>query len=120
MVWVPSGRRALRRRGRDATEDVVRKAVRRLRAEGAALTAVHALRQRRGVADQAGLTAAQRAANLRDAIVVRVPVAGRRIILVDDLVTTGASLSEASRALRAAGAEVVGAATVAMTPRRRG
>ncbi|MFV2172424.1 phosphoribosyltransferase family protein [Actinomadura sp. LOL_016] len=120
VVWVPSGRRALRRRGRDATGEVVRVAVRRLRAEGVAVRAVDALRQRRRVADQAGLTAARRAANLRGAIEVRAPVAGRRVVLVDDVVTTGASLSEAARALRAAGAELVGAATVAMTPRRWG
>ncbi|WP_034518372.1 ComF family protein [Actinomadura rifamycini] len=118
-VWVPSGRRARRRRGRDVTGEVARVAVRRLRAEGMAVTAVDALRLRRRVADQAGLTAARRAANLRGAIEVRAPVAGRRVVLVDDVVTTGASLSEAARALRAAGAEVVGAATVAMTPRRR-
>ena len=118
MVWVPSGRRALRRRGRDVTGDLAAEAARRLRAEGTAVRAVHALRQRRGVADQAGLTAPQRAANLRGAIEARAPVAGRRIVLVDDVVTTGASLTEGVRALRAAGAEVVGAATVAMTPRR--
>ncbi|RSN55575.1 phosphoribosyltransferase family protein, partial [Actinomadura sp. WAC 06369] len=103
----------------DVTGEVARVAVRRLRAEGMAVTAVDALRLRRRVADQAGLTAARRAANLRGAIEVRAPVAGRRVVLVDDVVTTGASLSEAARALRAAGAEVVGAATVAMTPRRR-
>ncbi|GGV09534.1 hypothetical protein GCM10010182_31400 [Actinomadura cremea] len=120
VVWVPSGRRALRRRGRDATGEVVRVAVRRLQAEGVAVRAVDALRQRRRVADQAGLTAARRAANLRGAIEVRAPVAGRRVVLVDDVVTTGASLSEGARALRAAGAELAGAATVAMTPRRWG
>lgn len=47
-------------------------------------------------------------------------LAGRRVVLIDDIVTSGATLRDAARALRAAGAVVVGAAAVAATPRRRG
>ncbi|WP_131732386.1 ComF family protein [Actinomadura formosensis] len=119
IVWVPSGRRAVRRRGHDPLRGVVAAAVRRLRADGVAVSAVDALRQRGRVADQAGLTAVQRAANLRGAVEARAGVAGLRVVLVDDVVTTGASLAEAVRALRTAGAEVTGTATVAATPRRR-
>lgn len=119
VVWVPSGRRAVRRRGHDPLRGLVEAAVRRLRADGVPLTMVDALRQRGRVADQAGLTAGRRAANLRGAIEARADVAGRRVVLVDDVVTTGASLTEAARALRAAGADITGAATLAATPRRR-
>ncbi|WP_346039908.1 ComF family protein [Actinomadura chokoriensis] len=119
VVWVPSGRGAVRRRGHDPLRGLVEAAVRRLRAEGVPLTMLDALRQRGRVADQAGLTADQRAANLRGAIEARADVAGRQVVLVDDVVTTGASLAEAARALRAAGAAITGAATIAATPRRR-
>ena len=40
---------------------------------------------------------------------------GKRVLLVDDIVTTGSSLVEAARAIRAAGAQVVGFATLAET-----
>jgi predicted amidophosphoribosyltransferase len=58
--------------------------------------------------------------NLRGAFRLRRPVAGHRILLIDDVVTTGATLREAARVLREGGAEVVGAAVVASTERRFG
>ncbi|NDU72471.1 ComF family protein [Actinomadura sp. DSM 109109] len=119
VVWVPSGRRAVRRRGHDPLRAAADVAVRRLRANDVPVTALGALRQRGRVADQVGLSARERAANLRGAIEVRADVTGLRVVLADDVVTTGASLAEAARALRAAGADVAGAATIAATPRHR-
>ena len=76
---------------------------------------------RRSVADQAGLAAARRAVNLHQAFEVPtawVPVVrDRRCLLVDDLITTGATLAEASRALQEARAAAVEAATIAATQR---
>jgi predicted amidophosphoribosyltransferase len=122
VVPVPSAGRAVRMRGDDVVLVLSRQAAAIVRRAGKDVRVVPALRHHRSVADSAGLTATARAANLRDAFVVRDRagrvVAGATVILADDLITTGASLAEAARALRAAGATVVGAATVAATQRR--
>jgi predicted amidophosphoribosyltransferase len=86
--------------------------------EAASVLCVAALEHRRRVADQAGLSAADRAANLSGALQARFDLRGLRVIVVDDVVTTGATLAEAARALRAAGAEVTAAAVIAATARR--
>ena len=75
-----------------------------------------ALRRVRAGAPQSTLDQAQRRDNLRDAFVVRANVAGRAVVLVDDVVTTGATIAAASRALFAAGAtHVVGVALARAT-----
>jgi predicted amidophosphoribosyltransferase len=47
------------------------------------------------------------------------PPPGTAAVLVDDIVTTGVTVQESLRALRAAGWPVLGAAALAATPRRR-
>lgn len=78
---------------------------------------LRALEHRRRVADQAGLGATDRAANLSGALQARFDLNGLRLIVVDDVMTTGATLAEATRALRAAGAEVPATAVIAATAR---
>jgi ComF family protein len=65
---------------------------------------VAALRRTRAAPPQSTLPAAERRINLRDAFAVRRPVAGRAIVLVDDVATTGTTLAECARVLVAAGA----------------
>jgi len=83
------------------------------------LVVLPALRLRRRVDDQAGLDRGQRAANLRHAMQVqprwRSSVHGVTCLLVDDVLTTGSTLAEADRGLRAGGVVHVAAATVAAT-----
>ncbi len=108
IVPVPSSRAALRRRGYAVTELLVRRA-------GAAPQRL--LVPARAAADQRGLGRRERAANVAGTLRAR-RADGARVIIVDDVLTTGATLAEAARVLREAGADVVGAATVAATPRR--
>lgn len=67
----------------------------------------------RPTASQSDLGADERRANVRGAFAATVGVAGRHVILIDDVLTTGATAAECCRALRAGGARTVGVLTVA-------
>jgi ComF family protein len=78
------------------------------------------VRKRKATPPQAGLTAPQRRANVASVFETRKreAVAGRRILLVDDVLTTGATASACARALKRAGAASVTVLTVARADRR--
>ncbi len=122
VVPMPSSPVARRSRGEDPTLRLARTAVIRLRARGQPVTLLPALVQSRGLRDQAGLSATDRIRNLSGGLRVR-PSAVRSletasaVLLADDIVTTGATLAEATRALRACDVAVSGAAVVAATRR---
>ncbi|RKT36373.1 putative amidophosphoribosyltransferase [Microbacterium sp. AG1240] len=110
FVPVPTSTASMRRRGYRVPELLLRRA---------GVPVHRALRIVRATGDQRALGIDDRRANVERSLIAT-GVEGRRVVVVDDVVTTGATLGEAVRALRAAGADVVGAATAAATPRRRG
>jgi ComF family protein len=119
LVPVPTSRRSKRERGCDLVDELARASTRLLRRIGVDAQVSQALAPVRPTADQVGLGAAERASNLRGAFGLRTSrrLTGRDVIVVDDILTTGATVSEAVRVLTDAGHRPVGAAVVAATPR---
>jgi len=78
------------------------------------------LRRTRATQPQAGLSYAERKRNVAGAFVVRKPdrVANKTVLVVDDVMTTGATLDACARALKKAGARSVLGLTVARAKRR--
>ena len=74
------------------------------------------LKRKKNTKDQTNLTREQREENVRGAFVVAHPeiINGKNIILVDDVITTGATLSECARMLKQAGAEKILGITIAV------
>ena len=120
VVPVPSSRAARRRRGDAPVRLLAGRAVRDYAPTEVMLADV--LRPRRRVADQAGLSAVQRAVNLEHSMQVSArwqhALPGAVCVVVDDVLTTGATLVEATRALTRAGAVEVRCAVVCATQRR--
>lgn len=111
ITWVPLSPQRKKERGYDQAF---------LLASAAALelgeVAVETLRKKRNTDPQSGLTEdAQRRANVLGAYTSVDPelVAGKRVLLIDDVVTTGSTLSECARMLRTMGAEDVVCAALA-------
>jgi predicted amidophosphoribosyltransferase len=97
---------------------MTRHAVVELRRAGVSAELAQVLRVARRVADQSGLTSEQRAVNLQGAFAIRRRVPTDPVVVVDDVITTGATVAETARALRQHGVDVIGAAVVAATARR--
>jgi ComF family protein len=108
IIAIPTSKASWRRRGYDPVT---------LLCKRAGFEPARVLRSSRATQSQKTLGQDERAQNLRGSMSARFFLGGRRFILVDDVVTTGATLDEAARAVRSAGGEVVGQAALAFTPR---
>ncbi|REJ06664.1 ComF family protein [Microbacterium bovistercoris] len=113
FVPVPTSRAAFRRRGYRVPELLLRAAGR---------SPQRMLVSTGSRTDQRGLGRAARAHNVRGSMRVRHPLLapvgqGAEVVIVDDVVTTGATIDEAARVLRRAGFRVIGAVALAATPR---
>lgn len=127
LVPVPSRGAVVRARGHDPLLRITRRATARLRSLGFAARTARVLRTTRVAQDQAGLGASARALNLAGTLTCP-PGRARRclaqgsevaplVFVVDDVITTGATVREAQRALEEAAVEVSGIAVVAATRR---
>ncbi|HEX4726342.1 MAG TPA: phosphoribosyltransferase family protein [Jatrophihabitans sp.] len=114
LVPVPSSRASARQRGGDHLDRLARLVGRQLRLE-----VMPVLRLTGRVRDSAGLSADQRADNLQHRMRARPAAAAGPVIVVDDILTTGATLTEACRALRAAGWQVSAGAVIGRTRLRQ-
>lgn len=118
IVPVPLSRERLRERGFNQAAQLARALARQ---PGAPACASRVLLRPRHTAAQSTLPRRQRLTNLRGAFQVPWPQAaqirGQRVLLVDDIMTTGATLNAAAQALRQAGAAHIFAMVVARTPR---
>ncbi|MGN0064090.1 MAG: ComF family protein [Nocardioides sp.] len=128
LVPVPSRAVVVRRRAYDPTRAMVSACADRLRRRGARVGVAPVLSVRGGVRDQAGLDSAGRRENLARAMwcpspglirLARRP-GPRWLVVCDDVVTSGHTLCEASRALADVGIAPFAAACVAATQRRPG
>jgi predicted amidophosphoribosyltransferase len=122
VVPIPSSWRSAVRRGRVQTYDLVRALTAELGEYGVDAECCHCLKfartRTKSVQDS---SAHQRVARLRTRIRVvgrRIPPHGSTVILVDDIVTTGATLLNCARALRRAGVKVSAAFSLASTVER--
>jgi len=127
LVTAPSSASRVRERGFRHVDLIVRAALRhevagsRRAARARPILVVGALRTLRGRRSQQGLDPAERRRNAELVAVrrrTRALLHGREVVLIDDVVTTGATAASACRALAAAGAQVVGVAAVCAVQRR--
>ena len=111
LVAMPLAARRQRERGFNHAHELARRL-----SSYVAVPLAHELRRTRDTPPQAGLTLRERARNVRDAFEAGAGVSGHAVAIVDDVMTTGATLGAAALALRNAGAVRVDAWIVARTP----
>jgi len=117
LIPVPLHQSKLRHRGFNQAELISRMALRLLPSRDRYLLCSDGLERIRQTQSQTGLTRHQRRENMRGAFRMKHPeqISGCEVLLIDDVFTTGTTVSECARILRRAGAAKVWVATVART-----
>ena len=118
IVPIPSQRSSNRQRGRDFVSEIAITV-----AKDFGVLVLPLLEHQRKVRDQSKLNVSGRRENLAMALVIKTEYLGNylgeRVVILDDLVTTGATIAEANRALAKAGFQVQAAATACVALRMR-
>jgi predicted amidophosphoribosyltransferase len=118
LVAVPSSASSMKARGFSPGAEIAKAVVKAscLPAKPARLRhSSHLVWRQTDAVDQASLGQEQRKLNLQLSMVASPKAFGKAVIMVDDIVTTGASLFETARALEVAGAKVLGFVTFSET-----
>lgn len=110
VTWAPTSSSRRRRRGFDQAEMIARDVARRMGVP------VRALLRRRGVVAQTGRSRRERLSG--PTFIAHRVARGLRVLVIDDVTTTGATLRATQRAFRTVGAELVACWAVAATPAR--
>lgn len=116
LSWVPLSKKRLKSRGYDQARILAEEVAERL-----GIRATRTLIKSRDTAPQSRQSdAAKRTANVLGAYeMASVDITGKRVLLIDDVLTTGSTLSECARVLKTAGASKVIVVTLAKTRQRK-
>ncbi|MEO6471369.1 MAG: phosphoribosyltransferase family protein [Aeromicrobium sp.] len=119
LVPIPSSRLTSMKRGQDVVAELAKASAAALRGIGLDCRVSRPLRHARRVSDQSGLNAIERSLNMAGSFAVgsTTHLEGRSVVLVDDIITTGATVCEAVRVLGEAGFRPAGIAVIAATKR---
>lgn len=121
LIPIPAHRRSMATRGVDTLDRIARQASRVLHAAGREIRVMHALQRTLDRGRQVGMSARERRVAVAGAMTVRASAltgtAGASLVVIDDVVTTGATVAEAVRALSVAGLQVAAVAAACGTPR---
>lgn len=103
IIPVPLHENRLKERGFNQAVEIARPIARKLKLK----IAPQAIRRIRNTPPQAQLTADERQKNIRQAFIVEADVTNKRVVIIDDVVTTGATVAEITRVLLQQGAKSV-------------